>query len=160
MLTTIRLNGLEKRIQELYSVENIQKPSDITLTVFDDWLKVQTVNRIGATNTVELRDTYHVFLDRTKGLAERRIEMAHELGHMLLHSGNQIWIDGDMRLKQEWQANRFAMYALVPSHMLICSIGDKICDAACVADLAFEYGVTHRFMENRLKLLKEDFALV
>ena len=42
------------------------------------------------------------------------VELAHELGHVLLHAGRQELIQQDFRVMQEWQADRFAAYALVP----------------------------------------------
>ncbi len=159
MLTAFNMSSLEKRIHDLYREKGFIQPCDITLHAFNEWVNIETIYRHGDTNNFELHNAYKIFIDPGKSLPERRIEMAHEIAHIVLHSGNQIQMALLARSKQEWQANRFAMYALVPSLMLIREIGTNDVDQTFTSELAFIFGVTCQFMIERLKLLKEDMIL-
>ena len=159
MLTLFKMSSLEKRIHEFYREKGFIHPCEITLHAFNDWVNVETIYRRGETNNVELHHKFKIFIDPGKSLPERRIEMAHEIAHIVLHSGNQVHMSYLMRSKQEWQANRFAMYALIPSLMLIEEIGTNEVDRAFTEELAFIFGVTCKFISERLKMLKEDMNL-
>ncbi|WP_425388513.1 ImmA/IrrE family metallo-endopeptidase [Domibacillus robiginosus] len=45
-------------------------------------------------------------------------EFAHEIAHILRHSGNQYLLPYDFRVLQEWQAGHFALYFCIPGFML------------------------------------------
>ncbi|GAB6005712.1 hypothetical protein JCM12214_16120 [Geobacillus vulcani] len=50
--------------------------------------------------------------------AKRRAVFFHELGHLLLHVGDQLNMSKSFRDYQEIQANRFMLFAAIPYHML------------------------------------------
>lgn len=151
---------LEKRILKLYTRHGIRTPGDITLYVFDYVLPVHVVYRAGSALAIDTDYEHTVFVDGHLSLPERRVRVAHEIGHLLLHSGVQIWTPPVWRGKQEWQAARFAMYALAPSPMLLKEIrGVKYeCRGAMVADLAELFGITESFMDERLHVLGQQIA--
>jgi Zn-dependent peptidase ImmA (M78 family) len=56
----------------------------------------------------------HKYLDAI----QKREVFFHELGHLLLHGGDQRYVPKMFRDWQEWAANRFTRYAAIPYHML------------------------------------------
>lgn len=83
--------------------------------------------------------------------------MAHELGHVLLHAGNQLFEEELSRLREEEQARRFALYALVPTCFLLpllpesCDGHENLC-----AELAEAFGVPEWFMRERCQRFQKD----
>ena len=141
---------LERRINQFYSLKEIFRPTDISLYVWDDVVPIRIIHRNGSTQAYTIKNIRYVFLDRSKPLPYRRAEIAHEIGHALLHCGNQLQIDATWRLKQEWQANQFAFAALTPAHMVypLIHAGDH-CDRLSY-ELAETFCVPVDFMASRL----------
>lgn len=61
----------------------------------------------------------------------------------------------DFRALQEWQADRFAMYALVPTFMIANCLTNENSREQLVSELAYTFDVTEVFMDVRLKLLEQ-----
>ncbi|ASA22002.1 ImmA/IrrE family metallo-endopeptidase [Paenibacillus donghaensis] len=58
-----------------------------------------------------------IFLDRRDDYVEQRKVFFHELCHVIRHSGDQWWMPELFREAQENDANRFALYAMIPFYM-------------------------------------------
>lgn len=153
-------SSLEARILKLYARHGIRIPGDITLRIFDHVLPVQVVYRSGSALAIDTDYEHAVFVDGNQSLPERRVQIAHEIGHLLLHSGIQLWMSPVWHDKQEWQANRFAMYALAPSPMVLQELrgAEYSCRGAMVADLAERFGITESFMNERLNVLEQQIT--
>lgn len=61
---------------------------------------------------------YVIAVDSSLDPAEKRVKIAHELGHLLLHVGVQPQSTGWMIDWQESQANHFAEHLLLPYFMI------------------------------------------
>lgn len=100
----------------------------------------------------------------------RRFTIAHELGHLLLHDGQEVRYDRDFRISlrteasssgtniEEIEANFFAASLLMPDHFLINdsrTSSIELEDAASLKDLAKCYGVSIQAMTLRLARLIE-----
>jgi Zn-dependent peptidase ImmA (M78 family) len=98
----------------------------------------------------------------------RRFTIAHELGHLLLHSKRGVHLDQavvQMRGEKaaagtdehEIEANRFAAELLMPQDFLqkdLASMGDSFADdEKAIAQLAKRYGVSSQAMAIRLSTL-------
>lgn len=152
------MHPLEERILRLYAKHGIFSPYQISLHVYDSILPIHVVYRYGPPLTVDAENNPHVFVDGHLSLPERRVVIAHEIGHILLHAGIQTWMAPEDRSKQEWQANRFAAYALAPTPMMQQALHEEECYGALVGGLAEVFGVTGQFMVDRLALLEQDMA--
>ncbi|ASK61392.1 hypothetical protein CFK37_03985 [Virgibacillus phasianinus] len=59
-----------------------------------------------------------IYLDPTIPEKRRKEVFSHELGHILYHSGIQLFMTESYRRMQEWQADNFALHFAVPTFML------------------------------------------
>lgn len=95
----------------------------------------------------------------------QRFTIAHEIGHVLLHKGTELFVDRTYRVnmrnsvssqaidKDEIEANRFAAALLMPEHMLVEDLKGKEIDFESeddVAKLAEKYEVSLKAMTIRL----------
>lgn len=80
---------LEQRIWNHYKHCGVHSPRDITLYLWDQLARFNVVRCFGQTHAIPTRSNYTIFLNSVKSLPERRIEMAHEIGHAILHIGFQ-----------------------------------------------------------------------
>ncbi len=150
-------SSLESRICTLYERHGITRPCDISLRVFDHVMPVRVIYRPGSAVSMINNGECLAFVDGRLPLPERRVVIAHEIGHLLLHAGIQTWLPCNARSKQEWQANRFAGYALAPSWMIAGVAQGHECLGSLTTSLADTFGVTQAFMESRLTLYREDY---
>lgn len=152
---------LESRVDTFYQRHGISRPADISLLLWEEIVHVDVLYRPGQTDAATIGNQRVVFMDARKPLADRRAELAHEIGHALLHAGNQLTMSNGWRLKQEWQANHFAYYALVPTYLLLPLIPlAEDCRQRLVVDLAEVFCVPVPFMSVRLDLLQRRLDAV
>ncbi|MHB1681635.1 MAG: ImmA/IrrE family metallo-endopeptidase [Bacilli bacterium] len=149
-----RPSYIEQRIDALYRCAGVRSAADVSLYLWDAELRLNVRHRPGKTDVFQVRDSYTICVDAALPLPERRVEVAHEIGHTWLHAGNQLWLSPEIRAKQEHQAVRFSYYSLVPSYLLKQSLhGLPDCQGAAIAELAELFGVPEYFMAHRLELL-------
>ena len=152
-----RCKTLDRRITEFYRHRGVCTHGDISLHRFDDLLEITVMHRPGPTYTAHRNGTWYVWLDSSQPLHERRVRMAHEIGHALLHAGSQLFADEGTRLKEEEQARRFALYALVPTCFLLPLLRQfNRIDQSALEEISSEFGVPEWFMYARLERLKAD----
>jgi Zn-dependent peptidase ImmA (M78 family) len=104
-------------------------------------------------------------VERQQAKARQRFTIAHELGHLLLHDGEEVRIDTNFRINlrspesstaediEEIEANAFAASLLMPEHFLRTDLQDfvlDIDDARQVQTLAQRYEVSTQAMTIRL----------
>lgn len=98
----------------------------------------------------------------------RRFTIAHELGHLLLHEGQEVWYDRDFRVSlrsdessagvnvEEVEANFFAASLLMPDRMLSDDFragSIDLEDVEGVREIARAYAVSPQAMTLRLARL-------
>lgn len=145
---------LESAIERYYSQHGILSPHDIDLEALasEHGIIVRYLPR--PSKTYELKGGRHIIIiDSRNDRLQQRVELAHELGHVLLHTGTQWRLPKLFRIKQEWQAERFAMYALAPTFMLLPRIDEGMDRRTLSGLLAEEFGVPQTFMSRRLAIL-------
>ena len=81
---------LESRVDTFYQHHGITRPADISLLWWEEIVHVDVLYRPGQTDAATIGHQRVVFMDAHKPLAVRRAELAHEIGHALLHAGNQL----------------------------------------------------------------------
>ncbi|WDL98166.1 ImmA/IrrE family metallo-endopeptidase [Alicyclobacillus sp. ALC3] len=147
---------LESSIVTFYRNNHIRSPQDIDLELFahDAGIWVHFLAQ-PSTNYQFRSDMYTVIVDNRLPWEQQRVEMAHELGHVLLHAGRQEFMKDDWRALQEFQADMFAMYSLVPTFMIANCITQASSRAQLVNQLAYSFDVPQPFMDARLTLLEQ-----
>lgn len=95
----------------------------------------------------------------------QRFTMAHEIGHFLLHAGNQIYVDrkynvnfrdkksGEGTDNEEIEANTFASMLLIPDNFLLKDLRKNDTDILNTKDIKFladRYNVSPEAMSLRL----------
>lgn len=109
--------------------------------------------------------TKFIGVNRSQAPTRQRFTIAHELGHALLHEGEELHIDKDFRINfrdvvsslasnvEEIESNTFAAWLLMPSQFLIKQITSEhldIDDDGEVVNLAKRYQVSSQAMTYRL----------
>lgn len=147
---------LEASVVEFYRKHHIKSPQDISLEMFayDAGIWVHYVPH-PSTNYQFKENFYTVCVDNRIPWENQRVEMAHELGHVLLHTGRQEFMNDDFRALQEFQADRFAMFALTPTYMIANCIVQAASRQQLVSQLAYTFDVPEPFMDARLHLLEQ-----
>ncbi|WP_430535921.1 ImmA/IrrE family metallo-endopeptidase [Listeria rocourtiae] len=104
----------ELRISKLLLSKGIVEPSDLT-----------SENILNKFNLFVIEGDFPlsvhglgIILPRGLKNFDYRYQFFHEFIHNISHFGDQRYMDGNTRLKQEAQANFMVMYALIPYHML------------------------------------------
>jgi Zn-dependent peptidase ImmA (M78 family) len=104
-------------------------------------------------------------VNQSQAPTRQRFTIAHELGHALLHEGEELHVDKDFRINfrdvvsslasnvEEIESNTFAAWLLMPSQFLVKQIKSEhldIDDGEEVANLARRYQVSPQAMTYRL----------
>ncbi|SDX03759.1 Zn-dependent peptidase ImmA, M78 family [Alicyclobacillus hesperidum] len=105
-------------IQNLYLSHGICRPEHIDLdyTAAKLGFEVHYIPRRSC--CLKLAGKYELIVDKRQNRSVQRVHLAHEMGHAILHTGDQTEIVMWGRLRQEYQARNFAFEALAPSFML------------------------------------------
>jgi Zn-dependent peptidase ImmA (M78 family) len=90
-----------------------------------------------------------IFVPRAASASQRRVLVAHCLGHHFLHEGNQVWLrgfDSVWTRKLERQAEEFAAFLLIPEREepWLSGVGP--------GETAARYGVTEELVTLRQRL--------
>ncbi|WAH38573.1 ImmA/IrrE family metallo-endopeptidase [Alicyclobacillus dauci] len=149
---------LESAIMDFYRKNKVKSQYDIDLEMFawDAGIWVHYAD-MGTTHNEVDGTMYSIIIDNRIPWQQQRVEFAHELGHVLLHAGRQEFMNNDFRALQEWQADRFAMYALAPTCMIVNTITNASSRTQLVRQLAEAFDVPDPFMDVRLKILEQRF---
>lgn len=94
-----------------------------------------------------------IVLDARVSKEEQREQFFHELCHILRHVGHQSMLPDAFRELQEWDANRFTVYAALPYFIL------KRYDfnnPHLIHDLANDFNVTEELCKKRLEQIKRN----
>ncbi|GEK30293.1 hypothetical protein KZO01_06020 [Kurthia zopfii] len=110
------MNYLEDSIRNLYSRLNIVTPTELTVENIADQLNIEIMYWDEPSQAFSNDDVIFIFLNRSLVQSE---EFCHELGHVLLHAGDQMYMDPLFVEYQEIKANNFALHAAVPTTMLM-----------------------------------------
>lgn len=149
---------LEWRVLNFYRRRDIQSPNQIDIEAFAKeagiWVHYAP---LGSTYYEMIDGMYTIIVDVRLPQLQQRVELAHELGHVLLHSGDQEVMSQAERIRQEREANCFSMYALAPTYLIFKlipqQVGEDFCWESQVAHLADTFNVPLPFMDARLRLL-------
>ncbi|MHC8517044.1 ImmA/IrrE family metallo-endopeptidase [Sporosarcina sp. ITBMC105] len=141
---------LEDYIIDLYKEIGISRPSQLNIALIAKRLNI-IIYPIGWTSeAIYVNGRQYIYLNKHLTTEQRWQDFAHELGHILRHSGNQRKLHPLFVELQEWQADNFMYHFCVPTFMLrrIRLPPDKD-TAICL--IARTFNVEFEFAEERLK---------
>ena len=111
---------LEAQVYSLLRHHGIQEPEQIDLSSLCECYRVE-IQEFDGRSFVTPHPTrsgwYLIGIDKTLDSSTKRMKIAHELGHLLLHVGIQPDCPELMIEWQESQANHFAEHLLMPFFM-------------------------------------------
>lgn len=147
-------DNMAARIESYYRSCGVTCPTDISLHLWDSVVRLQVIYRPGPTTANTVAGIRRVFVDGSKPLPLRRVEIAHEIGHAVLHTGRQSQLPDLLRGKQERGGDCFGMDSLIPGYLLRDSLHDAPEGRGqCEQYIAEIYGVPLPFAARRLDLV-------
>lgn len=108
----------EEFIQKFYKLLKINKPQELDFRIISLQLKIKVFYWPDKSQALFLRENTYIFLNEQLTDSQQWQDFCHELGHVLLHTGNQLRMYPLFREYQEYKANNFMYHACVPSFML------------------------------------------
>jgi Zn-dependent peptidase ImmA (M78 family) len=114
------LTEFERKIEKMYKERNILTPEDLNLqNVAKEFNVKLRFSDQGPQRAIWDEEFSVIFIDPNKTEEKQREAFFHELGHPILHCGNQTKdMNRKFRELQEAQANQFQLYAAIPFFML------------------------------------------
>lgn len=112
------LSHFEDYIKRLYTSMGVYFPQQLQFLEISKKLGIQVYYWARSSQALFHREYAYIFLNEEQ--SEQRIwqDFCHELGHVLLHVGNQHLMTKSFITYQEQKANNFMYHACVPSFML------------------------------------------
>ncbi|MBA2943181.1 ImmA/IrrE family metallo-endopeptidase [Paenibacillus sp. CGMCC 1.16610] len=151
-LTYYKPTALEELICKHYRKAGIQYPFNLEIEMIADLFLIDISYREGKT-FIDCDDGfYFIVIDARLSPEERRKEFFHELGHFLLHYGNQNILPKLLKEFQEMQADHFQYYAAMPFYML--SEFSHVPHSLLVKIMAEEFLLPEDFVKFRLDQVK------
>lgn len=142
---------LEDFIQEVFRKLNISSPSELNPYFIADSLGIGLYPISTESQAIQFEGKQYIFLNNRLTSHERFEMFAHELGHILLHTGNQKHMQKDYRSYQEWKADLFALHFCVPTFML----QELTVHQLDPQKISRAFGVTYDFACKRLTLYRQ-----
>ena len=109
---------LEDYIEKLYNGISINSPAQLDEYVIADRLDIRIYLANNSSEAFYWQDRYYIFIDRNLDGQQRWQDFAHELCHVLRHSGHQGHMSPPFRELQEWQSDNFMYHFCVPTFLL------------------------------------------
>lgn len=142
---------LEDFIQKVYQDINVLSPTQLNLYAIADALDIGLFPINDRSQALRFEGRDYVFLNNDLTSPERFEVFGHELGHLLIHAGNQASMSQDFKAYQEWQADSFALHFCIPTFMLqelkLSNSYNKT-----IYKITKLFGVTPEFAEKRFKM--------
>lgn len=145
-------HDIEPFVAHFYHSQHVVNPESISLLTWNELADIRVLYRPGANKVQRIGDIFVILVEKGLSLPDRRAVIAHEIGHVLLHTGDQLWLPGAWRAQQEEQARRFAVASLMPWFM-VCPLLECVedCTGTFVEDLAEKFGVPYWMAVDRLR---------
>jgi Zn-dependent peptidase ImmA (M78 family) len=147
---------LEKKIEKMYKEKGILSPKDLEIINVSKMFNVKIDLSINGQpqRAIWDDDTSVIFLDPNHQEEKQREIFFHELGHPLLHCGNQSKMKSNaFRELQESQAKQFQIYASIPFFML-SDLDIPAYESQIINLIRTEFKVTRSFAKKRLEQIK------
>lgn len=154
---TYFLTHLEEDIKRLYAQLQISGPAYVDMhriaAEFHVWVHYEDTGSM----MVKHQGLYSIILNRALSPEEQWQDFAHELCHVLKHTGNHFKMHKLFRELQEFQAKQFMYHFCVPTFMLLQMKLPNLRQQATL-QIAQTFHVTWAFAEKRLALFEQRRA--
>lgn len=140
---------LEDFIRKIYQELNIHSSSQLNIYTIANALNIGLYPISTISQSLHFDGRHYIFLNNGLTAPERFETFAHELGHILLHSGNQQHMNKNYQAYQEWKANLFALHFCVPTFML------QTIQAPNAYQVSEAFGVSLDFAYKRLDMYRQ-----
>lgn len=137
---------LEDYIRDLLLSFSIRAPDTLNIQTISSLLKLKVVY-----GNVSFRYNNYIVLKKDTPQREWQT-FGHELGHALMHVGNQLLMPPPFREYQEWKANVFMYHFCVPTFMLE-QIKLPMNQYEAISLIAHTFNVEYEFARKRLEKL-------
>lgn len=155
MLMNYRTPPLEQKINELYKLHNITKPSHLSIELLAERFNIWVHYHNKKSKGIEVsRSVYSVFLDSRLPEEQQRLEFLHELCHMLRHAGNQTLMPEQFTKAQEIEADRFVFYAAIPFFM-VEKLNLPSAKGEAIGYISREFNVPLNFAKKRFEQIED-----
>ncbi|MEZ7173627.1 ImmA/IrrE family metallo-endopeptidase [Sporosarcina sp. OR05] len=142
-------NQMEKYVHDLLEDIDIKHPIQLNKFDISDRLGVYLHLYEGRSRGFEDEKEKYIFLNKNLTRPERFQDFAHELGHILLHAGDQRKMHPLLIQLQEGQANSFMYELCVPTFMLE-NLHLPMDKQLAIQHLTCAFNVTSNFAAKRL----------
>lgn len=142
-------NHLEDFIKVMYNEIGIDTPEQLHIPTIAYRLGVKLFYWKEASQALFIRGAQFIFLNSSLSPAAQWQDFCHELGHVLLHFGNQRFMNPMFRKYQERKANNFMYHACVPTFMLD-SLHIKNSTIHTIHKIQLLFNVEYNFARQRL----------
>ncbi|RUS46745.1 ImmA/IrrE family metallo-endopeptidase [Cohnella sp. AR92] len=144
---------MEQWIENLWRRAGILSPAQLNVDEVANRLNVWVHYLNQSSKALEWMGMRSILLDRRLSRVEQWEDFLHELCHVLRHAGSQTLMPQAFLEHQEADANRFVLYAAVPSFMLQgVRLPERQSEAADW--IASHFGVTHTLAYQRLEQIQ------
>lgn len=140
----------EDFVKEMYTKIGIIEPQQLKFRHVATKLGVSIFYWKEYSQALFLKDYPYIFLNNSLTEQELTQDFFHELGHVLLHSGNQRKMTDSFRRYQENKANHFMYHACIPTFMLE-DLDVMNCTTRTIAEVQELFCVEHDFAFKRLE---------
>ncbi|KXZ13404.1 phage portal protein [Bacillus nakamurai] len=151
------LTHLEEYVKNLYCRMGMTAPLHIDMQAIarelDIWIHFEDIPSM----MLKRDGMYSIILNQRKSPEEQWEDFAHELCHVLKHTGNHFHMNKLFRELQEFQANQFMYHFCVPTFMLL-NMELPQWRSHAVTLIAAAFRVTKSFAEKRLELFERRKA--
>lgn len=129
----------------------IHSPDQLTIPTIASKVGVGYALEEGTSRTIRAGKKQLIVLNSALSPQEQWIDFAHEIGHVLCHTGNQHGLPFPFIELQEWQADNFALHFCVPSFMLR-NIHLPFYKQRAIGIIAETFNVTYAFAAKRIEM--------
>ncbi|MGE6631046.1 ImmA/IrrE family metallo-endopeptidase [Bacillus sp. NPDC077027] len=148
------LTHLEEDIKRLYTRLQLDGPAYMNMhkiaTELNIWIHYEETGSM----MIKHQGVYSIVLNRYASSEEQWEDFAHELCHVLKHTGNHFEMNKQFRDLQEFQAKQFMYHFCVPTYQLLQMKLPYLRQQA-VQNIAQRFHVTLAFAEKRLTLFEQ-----
>lgn len=138
----------DETVTSLYQMLGISRPSQLSPDNIAYKLGIELLHA----PVDSVRINRRIYLDSRISTAEQRQQFGHELCHVLWHPDNQLCLPRAFIDMQERQADNFALYACMPTDMVLAESLPSI-ESEAVGVLSETFGVAPEFALKRLHLM-------
>ncbi|MER2190659.1 MAG: ImmA/IrrE family metallo-endopeptidase [Solibacillus sp.] len=144
------LTHLEEYVKNLYIKIGITKPHQLDFQKISDALGIQVFYWPDASQALFTGSKGFILLNELLSPQLQWQDYCHELGHVLLHVGNQWQMQESFRAYQEEKANLFMQHACIPTFMLN-ELNLYDCGPFQVYEVQQLFNVDYSFAHKRLQ---------